>query len=96
MTDKCRRRMNGRGEYITTEITLIVGGARKKKKKRRRPRERKKAPMSLRGVGDSCPRANDPFSLGRWAARSCVFFTLETSRHLIRAQLLDALSTNSL
>ena len=25
MTDKCRRRMNGREEYITTEITPIWG-----------------------------------------------------------------------
>ena len=69
MTNKCKRRMNERGEYITTEITPIVGGgglgARKKKKKRRRPRERKKAPVSPRGVRDSRPRANGPFSLGR-------------------------------
>ena len=26
MTDKCRRRMNRREEYITTEITPIRGG----------------------------------------------------------------------
>ena len=26
MTDKCRRRMNGREEYITTEITRSRGG----------------------------------------------------------------------
>ena len=26
MTDKCRRRMNGRDEYITTKITLKEGG----------------------------------------------------------------------
>ena len=35
-------------------------------------------------------------SLGRWAALLCVFFTPKTSRRLIRAQLLDSFSTNSL
>ena len=29
MIDKCRRRMNGREEYITTEITPIWGGGEK-------------------------------------------------------------------
>ena len=31
MTDKCRRRMNGREEYITTKITQRKGAAKKKK-----------------------------------------------------------------
>ena len=31
MTDKCRRRMNGREGYITTEITQKKKGRRKKK-----------------------------------------------------------------
>ena len=39
MTDKCRRRMNGREEYITTEITHIWGMTKKK----REARERKEA-----------------------------------------------------
>ena len=37
MTDKCRRRMNGREEYITTEITQRIrgrGGGEAAKKKR--------------------------------------------------------------
>ena len=29
MTDKCRRRMNGREGYITTEITQSMGGGGK-------------------------------------------------------------------
>ena len=37
MTDKCRRRMNGRKGYITTEITQ----SKEKRKKARRPRERR-------------------------------------------------------
>ena len=36
MTDKCRRRMNGREGYITTEITQSM-------KKARRPIERREA-----------------------------------------------------
>ena len=36
MTDKCRRRMNGREEYITTEITPIWGTAKKKREARRK------------------------------------------------------------
>ena len=58
MTDKCRRRMNGREEYITTEITQRKGGRRPRR--RGRPRERKEAPVWPRGVGDSCPRARGP------------------------------------
>ena len=41
MTDKCRRMMNGREEYITTEITQSRGGTTKKK---REARARKGAP----------------------------------------------------
>ena len=40
MTDKCRRRMNGKEEYIITEITRSRGG----RGWRRRPRERREAP----------------------------------------------------
>ena len=40
MTDKCRRKMNGREEYIITEITQKKGG---RPKRREKPRERKEA-----------------------------------------------------
>ena len=42
MTDKCRRRINGREEYITTEITQKGGGGRRPRRKER-PIERKEA-----------------------------------------------------
>ena len=41
MTDKCRRRMKGREEYITIEITQSRGG---RPRRRGRPRERKEVP----------------------------------------------------
>ena len=37
MTNKCKRRMNGRERYITTEISQRGGGGKEKKK----PRERR-------------------------------------------------------
>ena len=47
MTDKCRRRMNGREEYITTEITQSEGDCQEEEEggveKGGRPRERKEA-----------------------------------------------------
>ena len=73
MTNKCKRRMNGREKYITTEITQRKGGGRRPRR-RGRPRERKEAPVWPRGVGDSRPRARGPFSLGHWAALFCVCF----------------------
>ena len=36
MIDKCRRRMNRREEYITTEITPIRGTAKKKREAQRK------------------------------------------------------------
>ena len=36
MTDKYRRRMNGREEYVTTEITPRSGGAKKKRECQRK------------------------------------------------------------
>ena len=42
MIDKCRRRMNEREEYITTEITQSKGGGGRPRR-RGRPRERKEA-----------------------------------------------------
>ena len=48
MTDKCRRRMNGREGYITTEITQREKGERKR---RRRPRERRETPRTREELG---------------------------------------------
>ena len=48
------------------------------------------------GLAHSRPRAKGPLSLGRWVARFRVLFIPKTSRRLIRAQLLNPLSTNSL
>ena len=93
MTDKCRRRMNGREGYITTEITHSSG---RRKKESREAQRKERGSWDARGVGSSRLRARGPFSLGRWAVRFCVFFTPEISRHLIRTQLLDPFSTNSL
>ena len=45
MTDKCKRRMNGRKGYITTEITQSRGEGR------RRPRERREAPGMREELG---------------------------------------------
>ena len=36
MIDKCRRRMNGREEYITIEITHIWGTTKKKREAQRK------------------------------------------------------------
>ena len=41
MTDKCRRRMNGREEYITTDTTQRKGGLRSKGRPRNREGQRK-------------------------------------------------------
>ena len=55
MIDKCRRKMNGREEYITKEITQKGEGgtARRKREAQRWGRGSRKA----RGVGDSSPQA---------------------------------------
>ena len=84
MTDKCRRRMNGREGYITTKITQS-----KKGKKKKKAQKKERGSWDARGVGSSRPRVRGPFSQERWAVRFCVFFTPKTSRRLIRAQLLD-------
>ena len=47
MTDKCKRRINGREGYITTEITQSRGG----RSRRRRPRERREAPRMREELG---------------------------------------------
>ena len=45
MAKKCRRRMNGIEEYITTKITL------KGKEKRKRPRKKREAPGMREELG---------------------------------------------
>ena len=67
MIDKCRRRMNGREGYITTEITQSRGGRKKKAQRKER------GSWDARGVGSSCPRARGPFSLGRSPSDSVYF-----------------------
>ena len=62
MTSKCRRRMNGREGYITTEISQREG-----RKKKKSPEKREKGSWDARGVGSSHPRTRGPFSLGRKA-----------------------------
>ena len=59
MTDKCRKRINGREGYIITEITQSKGDG-----KRKEAQEKGRGFRDARGDGDSSPRANGPFSLG--------------------------------
>ena len=89
MTDRCRRRMNGREGYITTEDHPKHEGGQKAHRKER-------GSWDAREVGSSRPRARHPFSLGCWAVRFCLFFTPKTSSRIIKSQLLDSFSTNSL
>ena len=65
-------------------------------KKKEEAQRKERGSWDARGDGDSRPWARESFSLGRWAIRFCVFFTPKTSLRLIRAQLLDPLSTNLL
>ena len=83
--------MNEREEYITTEITQSRGDGEEEEAQRK-----ERGSWDAKGVRSSRPRVKSPFSLGRWAIQFCVFFTPKTSRRLIRAQLLNPLSTNSL
>ena len=46
MTNKCRRRMNGREGYITTEISQ-----REREEEKERPRERRDAPGMQEELG---------------------------------------------
>ena len=80
--------MNIREGYITTKISQEKG--------RRGPEKGRRPLCDREGLAHPCPRTWGPFSLGRWAARFCVFFTPKTSHRLIRVQLLDPFSTNSL
>ena len=57
MTDKCRRRMNGREEYITTEITQSRGDEEEEEAQRKG-----KGSWDARGVESSRPWERGPFS----------------------------------
>ena len=54
MTDKCRKKMNGGGGYITIEISKGMEEAQ----------EKGRGSRDARGVRDSSPQARTPFSLG--------------------------------
>ena len=70
MTDKCRRRMNGREEYITTEITPIWGMAKKK-----RETQRKEGGSCVTERSWGFPSSSEGFLLPRMLGRPilCVF-----------------------
>ena len=77
MTDKCRRRINRREGYITTEISQRRGDGQEGKggPETGRPRERKEAPVWPRGVGaflSSSKGSLLPGTLGRPIL--CVFY----------------------
>ena len=72
MTDKCRRRMNGREGYIITEISQRMGDGQEGKGG---PEKGRRLLCDREGLAHSRPRVRGPFSLGRWAARFCVLFT---------------------
>ena len=67
MTDKCRRKMNGREDYITTKITQRRGGGgRTAKKKREAQRKEGGSCLTERGWGfpSSSERSLLPGTLG--------------------------------
>ena len=72
MTDKCRRRMNRREGYITTEISQRMGDDQEGEGG---PEKGRRLLCDREGLAHSRPRARGPFSLGCWAARFCVLFT---------------------
>ena len=89
--------MNGRDEYITKEITRKGEGrtARRKREAQRWGR----GSRDVRGVGDSSPRARWsplPGPIGSSDLERFSFPPFRTSCRLIRSQLLDPFSTNSL
>ena len=75
MTDKCKRRMNERKKYITTEITQSGGGEGDGQEEEGGPEKGRRLLCDREGLAHSRPRVRGPFSLGRWAARFCVLFT---------------------
>ena len=71
MTDKCRRKMNGRGEYITTEITQ-----KRRRAKRKMEAQRKEGGSCVTDRGWGFPPSSEgsllPGTLGRLIL--CVFY----------------------
>ena len=88
MEDERRRRI-----YNNKDLTKEKGGTAKRRKE---AQKKEMGSWGTRGVGGSRPQARGPFSLGRWAARFCVFSPLKQVVTSSKPQLLDSLSTNSL
>ena len=93
MTDKCKKKMNGGGGYITKEISQKGG---REKETEKGPRKRREALGMREELGILVLRRGFPSPWDLWAVRSCTLFPLRASRRLIRAQLSNPLSTNSL
>ena len=55
MTDKCRRKMNGREEYITTEITQIRGGGEDGQEEEGGPEKGRRLLFDREGLGIPVP-----------------------------------------
>ena len=86
MTDKCKKKMNGGLGYITTEISQKEGG----------PGKKERGPWDARGAGILVLRRGVPSPWDLRSSDPVRFPPLKTSRRLIRAQLPNPLSTNSL
>ena len=65
MTDKCKRRMNRREGYITTEILQRTEHGQEGEGG---PETGRRLLCDREGLAHSRTRARGPFSLGRWAA----------------------------
>ena len=73
MTDKCRRRMNGREGYIITEISQRMGDGQEGKGG---PEKGRRLLCDREGLAHSRPRVRGPFSLGLPVLDS-VYFSLK-------------------
>ena len=91
MIDKCRKKMNGGAEYITIEILQNEGEGGRRGPRKRREALGMREELGILVFGRGVPSLWD---LG--PSDPVRFSPLRTSRRLIRAKLLDPLSTNSL
>ena len=91
MTNKCRRRMNGRKGYIITEITQSRGDGEEEKGP-----EKGEMLLGCEWSWEFPSSGEGSFLPGTFSVQFSVFFTPKTSCRLIKAQLLDLFSTNSL
>ena len=96
MTDKCRRRINGREEYITTEITQRKREGEGGQEEEGGPEKGRRLLCDREGLGIPVLERGVPSPWDIGPPYSVCVFTPKTSRRLIRAQLLDPLFTNSL